>query len=255
MLVEIAANVWYANRATWGADAALPRLGHRISGAAKLDWINHHTVVVDNDVSKNLFETHDEVYRIMRSLQRHPTLGDDVPYNLVLALMPAGILVCEGRGFYRTGAHTIGRNTKGLGVAWMGDFHNVDFDPSPWIPMVNRLLRWVRANHNSELTTISGHRDYADRVRRINQTACPGDKLYAILPQLSFSAEGGDEVTRDELLRAIESLITTSGTPQTAEIAQMGLNIAKAAVGGQPFKLTHEEAQTMHWIIGVAERQ
>jgi hypothetical protein len=64
----------------------------------------------------------------MRKLQTllAKKLGKDVPYNFVAHLMdtsPASMLVCEGRGEDRSGAHTKGHNTKGIGIIWG---HNTD---------------------------------------------------------------------------------------------------------------------------------
>src|SRR3990170_1011537 len=114
----------YLSRGAWGARTDIPRLGNLVSSDRRTHVIIHHTVIIDNDATPDLWETLDEVKLKMRQLQTiRPDLGLDVPYSLVVFLMTDGdIIVCEGRGYDRDGAHTYGHNTDGIGVALEGNF-------------------------------------------------------------------------------------------------------------------------------------
>ena len=137
------APVIFVDRAGWGARQDLPRLGHRVLRITWTHVIIHHTVVVDPDATPNLWETENKVFGRMVQLQTiRPDLGLDVPYNFVIFLMagnPASIYVCEGRGEDRSGAHTRGHNTTGIGIALEGNFE-LAFDIGPFVPLISRFL-------------------------------------------------------------------------------------------------------------------
>ena len=124
---EIIPGLRFVDRRGWGASAAHPRLGNQVSRAARSHVIIHHTVMPDGDSSPNLWETDAEVFAMMRRLQTvRPDLGLDVPYNFVVFLMrnATEIIICEGRGEDRSGAHTKGHNTHGIGVCFAGEFEH-----------------------------------------------------------------------------------------------------------------------------------
>ncbi len=84
----------------------------------------HHTTVIDGDQSANTWDSLAAVRAQMRRLQtlRTADLGADVPYNHVAFCMRDGELVlCEGRGLERTGAHTPNHNRSALGIAIQGN--------------------------------------------------------------------------------------------------------------------------------------
>ena len=129
-MITIAPSLIYLSRADWGADPAHPRLGYAVAPAARTEAIVHHTVIVDSDATKNVWETLDEVKAKMRQLQViRPELGLDVPYNFVGFLMADGsLVVCEGRGRDLTGAHTYAHNTSGIALSMQGNFQ-LDIGP------------------------------------------------------------------------------------------------------------------------------
>lgn len=210
----ITPGVLYLERTDWRADAALPRLGgpedpRRAGGwplvppSNRLYYIWHHTVGVDNDLTVNVWETMDEVRTQMRQLQRiRPDLGLDVPYNFVLFFMAdETIVVGEGRGYYRAGAHTAGVdsatppryfNVAGIACAVHANMEDFALDIGPWLPKLNlwgaHLKRLLP--HLGTATVCGqfacGHRDYS-RFSGLNATACPGQHLYRRLPELTLT--------------------------------------------------------------------
>jgi len=213
---QIATNVVLLEREDWGARTDLPRLGGPEAGYALIPRerrvydIRHHTVVVDTDVSKNVWESVDEVKAGARRLQViRPDLGADTPYNFVGFLMPAGaIAFCEGRGYDRSGAHTAGEdgrqpypynyfNVSGIATSLQGNFE-LAIDLTSWRPALQAWgahLKSVFPNIGTATVCgqpICGHRDYS-RFSGLNATACPGRYLYEFLPQLSHGPADPEE--------------------------------------------------------------
>ena len=112
------------SRNQWGARKDLPRRGHPIGPAKRTEIFIHHTVVIDSDSTINEWESLAEIKAKMRALQTaRPDLGLDVPYSMVAFCMADDELVlCEGRGINRTGAHTINHNRSALGISFQGNF-------------------------------------------------------------------------------------------------------------------------------------
>lgn len=198
----IAPRVTYVDRAGWDARQDRPRLGHRVPRADRTHVIIHHTVIVDQDATPNLWETEDEIFRKMRQLQTiRPDLGEDVPYNFVVFLMhtdPASIYICEGRGEDRSGAHTKGHNTAGIGIALEGNFDQSPVDFSPYIPLISLFLGWLKFDpngpgyggpyapmHNIGQLKPSGRHVFAHRD--FKSTACPGKFVRVLLSQFDFT--------------------------------------------------------------------
>ena len=186
-------------RSQWGASTRLPRRGYRIGPLRRTEVFIHHTVTVDNDATPNEWETVNEVRERMQRLQRtRPDLGLDVPYNFVAFCMRDGeLLICEGRGVNRTGAHTKNHNRSALGIAIQGDFEN---GPAPrhLDGQLEAMALWLRQLRNSQglinlgqsrpdRAQVWGHRD-AQGAR----TVCPGQILYNRLGQIRFIDEEDD---------------------------------------------------------------
>lgn len=191
-MIRITDKLTYLTRTDWGADTSIPRLGHPVNRLDRTEAIHHHTVIVDSDVTKNRWETLDEVKYWMKRLQKiRPDLGLDVPYNFVMFLMADGtIVVCEGRGFDRTGAHTYAHNTRGMATALQGNFQ-LSINLTPYLPIVSRWWGYQKYDMGMENLgttkplngSVFGHLDFTS-------TSCPGSNLYSQLPKLTF-AKGG----------------------------------------------------------------
>lgn len=198
--IRIAEGLLYIDRQGWGADKSLLRLGFPVNRLDRTELILHHTVIVDSDATPNLWETLSEVFGKMRQLQTiRPDLGLDVPYSLVIFFMADGTLVvCEGRGLDRTGAHTYGHNTRGIGVAGEGNYE-LPANLGGYAPLLSRLAGWLKFDMGMENLGSSrptsgpnagaiafGHRDFA-------ATSCNGANFYKVIPSLRF-AKGQEEI-------------------------------------------------------------
>jgi N-acetylmuramoyl-L-alanine amidase len=97
--------------------------------------------------------------------------------------------IFEGSGLYR-GAHTAQRNSTAFGICWAGDYNERNpkaqqFDSTRW------LIHWLtRQGHLLPGADILGHRD-------LMATACPGNKLYAMLDVIRHPWEGAPPMPDD----------------------------------------------------------
>lgn len=199
---KITPELTFVDRSGWGASKAHLRKGYKVARKQRTHVIIHHTVMPDNDRTKNIWETESEVFQMMKKLQTvRPDLGLDVPYNFVVFLMnttPASMYVCEGRGEDRTGAHTHGQNTKGIGISFAGNFHDFDANFADYVPLLSAFLGWLKFNPNhpsygrsyAPMTnlgskapsegTVFAHKDFAP-------TACPGKNIIPFLRDVAFA--------------------------------------------------------------------
>ena len=186
-------------RDEWGANAALPRKGHQIGASRRTEVVIHHTATVDGKGAPNEWESLEAVKLRMLPLQAAcPDLGLDVPYNMVAFCMRDGeLVVCEGRGLNRTGAHKRDRNRTALGIAFYGDFES---GPTPryFDRQLRALAKWLRTLRNEGGFTRLGYSRPADRQvwghREIRsaRTLCPGQALQERLLQVRFIDEEDD---------------------------------------------------------------
>jgi hypothetical protein len=181
------------SRAQWGANESL-RSGTPAYATVKMAFV-HHT-----DGSNNY--TRGESAAIVRGIYYYHTQSlhwSDIGYNFLIDRFGT---VYEGRygGTNRgpIGAQVLGFNTGSTGIALMGNY--VDTAPtSAALASLKRLLAWKLDVHHVDplgkatlvcgygqkfatgervsFNAIAGHRD-------ANFTACPGDRLYALLPAL-----------------------------------------------------------------------
>lgn len=169
----------FLDRAAWRADPSLPRLGHVVRRSQFVGLVEHHTVIVmpDWDHDGIIDGDIDDIRRYMQHLQiARPDLGLDVPYSFVVfrGADEYDYVVCEGRGFDRTGAHTAGFNSSRYGVALAGDFTNT----APTIGMLVGV-RWVGA----QLDDPAGARPTLGHCDT-KATACPGAMAYPLLDRV-----------------------------------------------------------------------
>ncbi len=171
-------SVRYIERAHIGYRTDLPRKGRMVNPATRTEIIHHHTVTIDPDATPNTWENDAEILAKARQMQTiRPDLGLDVPYNaLVFCTADGGITLVEGRGWFRSGAHTEDHNTSGLGFGWVGDFFSKP-PPAGWPDQVEQLAAWIRDHLRptwTEIDEVHGHKDFKN-------TDCPG-KVYTQLP-------------------------------------------------------------------------
>ena len=210
-MIQITSRVLYLTREDWGADPLYPPLGGPpIARVSRTHLITHHTVTIDADATRNVWESLDEVKRHMRRLQViRPDLGLDVPYSFVLFPMADGtIVICEGRGFDRAGAHTAGgfdrngnptmdqaairaggqwHNVTGLATSVAGNHQEFGPDFAPYVTPYGQWLTYVKflcpnvEQMRPQRAVSWGHRDFY-------QTACPGQHVYNELPNVKIGS-------------------------------------------------------------------
>ncbi|XP_068601583.1 peptidoglycan recognition protein 5 [Brachionichthys hirsutus] len=159
-------NMAVVTRSQWGAAAPLRR--EFLKGPAQRVVI-HHTATQ----KCTCFE---ECKKQLISIQRdHMTKRhfDDIGYNF---LVSDDGTVFEGRGWGVVGAHAKGYNHDSVGIAFMGNFTN-DTPSTESLSAVKELLSGASQEFLQKAFVLQGHRD-------LKSTACPGDRLYAKLPDL-----------------------------------------------------------------------
>ncbi len=182
-------------RASWGASSCPPRSGPQY-GEVKAAFV-HHTVNA-NDYTRE--EAPDVVLAICR-FHRNSNGWNDIGYNFLVDRFGT---IYEGRagGIDRAviGAQAQGYNAQSTGIANIGTFSTVAQTQEALSAMA-RLIRWKLPLHGAPTagtTTLvsaggsenrypAGQRLTLRRVighRDTGSTSCPGDALYAQLPQL-----------------------------------------------------------------------
>jgi hypothetical protein len=183
------------SRAVWGADDGLRTEPVTYTGAARAVFIHHTGHPDDYDCA--------DVPAMLRAMHADHVLRlgwDDLGYNFVVDKCGT---IYEGRagGIDRfvLGAHTTGFNHDSVGIAALGDFTYAGEVPEPLLEAVARIAAWklrpaadphgrvrlVSSNDASrvpegtatEIDVVAGHRD-------IFYTDCPGDVIYAALPDI-----------------------------------------------------------------------
>ena len=111
----------------------------------------------------------------MRNLEAigYDRFKTSVSYPFVIA--PTGE-VGEGAGWTR-GSHTARRNSTATAIAFIGNFENDSPTPEAMDAFVTLVLRSIKSGHLVEDVAIQGDRD-------VSATLCPGENLYAMLPEL-----------------------------------------------------------------------
>lgn len=172
-------------RSNWGARS--PKGPVTVLSKGPTHIVVHHTATANtSDYSTS------RAAALSRSIQRHhmDTNGwSDLGQQLTIS---RGGHIMEGRhrslraireGGHVVGAHTANHNAHTIGIENEGTYTSVRppaqlmdslIDTCVWLCLVYRL---------DPVEAIVGHRDY-------NATACPGDQLYAMLPQLRRDVQG-----------------------------------------------------------------
>jgi hypothetical protein len=193
--LQVAGSPSIIPRASWGANEAIRRAPPAYTDTIQFAVV-HHTAG-SNDY------TPQQSAAIVRGIEIYHVQGNgwnDIGYNLLVDKYGQ---VFEGRygGVDRAviGAHALGFNAGSVGVAVLGDYGTAQV-PAASKSALERVLAWrldlAHIDPRSTLTWISGgnprfpagipvflrviagHRD-------TNFTDCPGDNLYALLPQIA----------------------------------------------------------------------
>ncbi|MCX4539546.1 peptidoglycan recognition family protein [Streptomyces sp. NBC_01565] len=165
--------------ATWGARAASESVV--VLATPPLRIIVHHTATANGtDYSK------DRAFALARAIQNYhmDTHGwIDTGQHFTVS---RGAYVTEGRhrslAELNTGlrqvrsAHCVGQNTVSIGIENEGTYTSVE-PPAKQFAALGALCAQICRKYGLPPSEIYGHRDF-------NDTACPGDRLYAMLPRL-----------------------------------------------------------------------
>jgi hypothetical protein len=165
-------------RADWGARKA--RSTASVVSAPDHIVIHHTATANSTDYSAS------HAAALSRSIQKYhmDTNGwDDIGQQLTIG---RGGHIMEGRnrslpairsGDHAVGAHTADHNTHTVGIENEGTYTSTTPTAALMESLVDTCV-WLCAVYGlNPASAIVGHRDY-------NVTSCPGDKLYAMLPQL-----------------------------------------------------------------------
>ncbi len=177
-------------REQWGS--SLPRGGYAIAGQVGEAYVHHFNSGITAP------RTVDEAMARMRGAQAYHanTQGwGDIGYSWCVDELGN---IYEGRGWFRTGAHTYGYNSKGYGICWLGD-SNVAVPSDAAIAAVAECVRMgVAAGALVDGPTVVAHRD------RVPDTACCGDPMYLRLDDIrrlvavgGVPEDGGEDKDKD----------------------------------------------------------
>jgi hypothetical protein len=217
--LQVAGSPLIISRFSWQADESIRRVAPKYSDAV-------HYAVVHHTAGSNNY-TRDESAAIVRGIEVYHVKGNgwnDIGYNFLVDKYGQ---VFEGRygGIDKAviGAHAEGFNTGSVGVAVLGSYGTSKISAAAKTSL-EQLLAWkLDLAHVDPLSTltwksdgnprfasgvpvflraISGHRD-------TGFTDCPGNALYAELPQIAkaVSALGGPKIYAPVALRSGEGQV------------------------------------------------
>jgi hypothetical protein len=158
----------FLQRSDWGAEAPKkpfePMVPVRISV--------HHTEGM-------MAMTKDEAIAEMKAIQSFHKRGrgwNDIAYHFIID--GAG-RIWRGRPETAVGSHVSARNEGNVGISLMGNFQSPKGQrpTAAQLDSLTKLAIWLTKTYVIPSTNILGHRDQGN-------TDCPGDRLYAKLPDL-----------------------------------------------------------------------
>ncbi|MDA0562983.1 peptidoglycan recognition protein family protein [Streptomonospora sp. S1-112] len=140
----------------------------------------HHTAS-ENSTDHSRAHAFD-LSRTIQDLHMDTNGWDDTGQQLTIS---RGGHIMEGRneslnaidqGMHVMGAHTASYNDVAVGIENEGTYITEEPTAALWDSLVETCA-WLCATYALPVAAITGHRDF-------NATICPGDRLYAMLPQL-----------------------------------------------------------------------
>ncbi len=214
----VSRNTWGdATLANWDTNAA-PWSGYCNSSSNKHTWLPDPAeiapashVIIHHTAGSNYADpsTNNWPASVLGIWRYHAmTLGwCDIGYHYLID--PNGVIY-EGRytgvrddGNVIDGAHALGHNRATIGISLMGNFETVEPSAAALMALDN-LLSWIGSSKNisfnteqyyayknKTLNTIIGHRD-------VGSTSCPGNFLYAKLPQIRLRAAQNVTIQPDD---------------------------------------------------------
>ncbi len=127
----------------------------------------HHTVSEAKDDTK---EANMEIVRGIQRFHQGPERNwDDIGYSFLIG---ADGSVFEGRGFRKVGAHTLGYNSRGYGVSFIGDYTN-KLPPKATIEAFCNLVGLLKSQGDiCDDLEVKAHRQVREG------TECPGNAFF-----------------------------------------------------------------------------
>ncbi|MFZ5391783.1 MAG: N-acetylmuramoyl-L-alanine amidase [Patescibacteria group bacterium] len=176
-------------REEWGADESIMFWLTDMEHAGIKQIVVHHTATANDSPLDSA--------AIMRSMYYYHTVENgwgDIGYNYVIDQQGN---IFEGRrgGLGVVAAHAFGFNTNSVGISLIGNY--MEKQPSSAsLRSLEKLIAYISFQTDLDLSstyrkngtnyaTVVGHRD-------VNATACPGDILYSLLPDVINSAKAID---------------------------------------------------------------
>ncbi|XP_034046889.1 peptidoglycan recognition protein 6 isoform X2 [Thalassophryne amazonica] len=152
-------------RCMWGAR---PYKGTPTNLSLPLSFMYiHHTVTPSKPCLT--FEQCSEGMRSMQHFHQDDRGWDDIGYSFVAG---SDGYIYEGRGWHWQGAHTLGHNSVGYGVSFIGDYSTTLPSQNSMLLVRDRLASCaVGGGRLMANFTLQGH-------RQVVSTSCPGDALY-----------------------------------------------------------------------------
>ncbi len=250
-------------RAQWGAGQVPPR-GKPGYGEVQMAFV-HHTV------SANGYRPEDSASIVLAITKYHrDTNGwNDIGYNLLVDQFGQ---VFEGRaggvGQAVIGAQAGGWNSISTGIATIGTFSDVAF-PEAGVAALARVLAWKLSLHGAPIVgtleaqsvggsvnryprgapvtfqRVSGHRDGCT-------TSCPGDSLYAQLPNLRSRAQKlAGKLEDDARLTVVPAAVAVEYGRQASFSGELRAGDGRA-IGGVP--VTLQKQGGTRWVTVGAGR-
>ncbi|SDJ94743.1 Por secretion system C-terminal sorting domain-containing protein [Catalinimonas alkaloidigena] len=148
-------------------------------------------LIVHHSATYNSLDNYENVVRNIYLYHTQSNGWNDIGYNFLVAADGTIFAGRDGQGQYEgddvMGAHFCGKNSGTMGVCMIGTFTDVAPTAAAQQSLVD-LLAWKAEkegidplgsspHHGVVLNNIAGHRDGCS-------TECPGDQLYALLPNL-----------------------------------------------------------------------
>ncbi|WP_026115911.1 peptidoglycan recognition protein family protein [Nocardiopsis kunsanensis] len=200
-------------RADWGARAPGHAIDVRSTGPTHI--VVHHTATANvSDISTS------QAAALSRSIQRFHMDSNgwsDIGQQFTIS---RGGHIMEGRegslravdeGGHVVGAHTANHNSHTIGIENEGTYSSAT-PPGDLMEALAETCAWLCTAYGLDpQEALVGHRDY-------NSTNCPGDELYALLPQLRSDTAARMESISDGLGRVVEPELSPDQVPSFPDL-------------------------------------
>lgn len=163
-----------------------PAAGYDIAGPVSEIYVHHFNSGIHPPQT-----VADSIARLVNADVYHAVKQDWGGIGYSWAVDDAGNIY-ECRGWWKTGAHTYGHNSKGYGIVWLGDSY-VSRPTQAALSAIGTVIRMgINVGAVIPDPTIVAHRD------RVPDTQCCGDIMYSQLPEIRLLTAGGQPQGEDD---------------------------------------------------------